>query len=77
MASPAVHHHFFVTHIVYDSVYLSNRIIVMAAPPGRIIADIAAVEPYPRVDAFRNTPRYAELCVKVSQALQKAEDRHD
>ena len=67
----------FVTHSVYESVYLSNRIIVMAARPGRIIADIAVDEPYPRADAFRNTPRYAELCVKVSQALQKAGDHHD
>ena len=67
----------FVTHSVYESVYLSNRIIVMAARPGRIIADIAVDEPYPRSDSFRNTPRYAELCVQVSQALQKAGDHHD
>ena len=67
----------FVTHSGYESVYLSNRIIVMAARPGRIIADITVVEPYPGVDAFRNTPRDAELCVKVSQALQKAGDHHD
>jgi len=67
----------FVTHSVYESVYLSNRIIVMAARPGRIIADIAVGEPYPRTDSFRNTPRYAELCVKVSQALQKAGDHHE
>lgn len=66
----------FVTHSVYESVYLSNRIIVMAARPGRIIAEIPVDEPYPRLDAFRNTPRYAELCVKVSQALQKAGDHH-
>lgn len=67
----------FVTHSVYESVYLSNRIIVMAARPGRIIADIPVDEPYPRLDSFRNTPRYAQLCVKVSQALQKAGDHHD
>lgn len=67
----------FVTHSVYESVYLSNRIIVMAARPGRIIADIAISEPYPRTDSFRNTSRYSELCVKVSQALQKAGDHHD
>ena len=67
----------FVTHSVYESVYLSNRIIVMAARPGRIIADIAIDEPYPRTDSFRSTSRYAELCVKVSQALQKAGDHHD
>ena len=67
----------FVTHSVYESVYLSNRIVVMAARPGRIVADIAVDEPYPRSDSFRNTARYAELCVKVSQALQKAGEHHD
>ena len=62
----------FVTHSVYESVYLSNRIIVMAARLGRVIADIAIDEPYPRSDAFRTTPRYAQWCVQVSQALQMA-----
>ncbi len=66
----------FVTHSVYESVYLSNRIIIMAARPGRVIADIAIHEPYPRTDAFRNTERYAQLCVQVSQALQKAGEHH-
>jgi NitT/TauT family transport system ATP-binding protein len=59
----------FVTHSVYESVYLSNRIIVMAARPGRVVADIKIDEPYPRSDAFRTTPRYAQWCVQVSQAL--------
>jgi NitT/TauT family transport system ATP-binding protein len=66
----------FVTHSVYESVYLSNRIIIMAARPGRVIADIAIDEPYPRTDTFRNTERYAQLCVKVSQELQKAGEHH-
>jgi NitT/TauT family transport system ATP-binding protein len=66
----------FVTHSVYESVYLSSRIIIMAARPGRVIADIPIDEPYPRSDAFRSTSRYAELCVKVSQELQKAGEHH-
>jgi NitT/TauT family transport system ATP-binding protein len=66
----------FVTHSVYESVYLSNRIVIMAARPGRVIADIVIDEPYPRTDAFRSTTRYAELCVKVSQELQKAGEHH-
>lgn len=66
----------FVTHSVYESVYLSSRIIIMAARPGRVIADIPIDEPYPRTDAFRCTPRYAQLCVKVSQELQKAGEHH-
>ena len=66
----------FVTHSVYESVYLSNRIIVMAARPGRVIADLKIDEPYPRTDAFRSTPRYAQWCVEVSQALHKAGEHH-
>ena len=66
----------FVTHSVYESVYLSNRIVVMAARPGRVIADLRIDEPYPRSDAFRNTARYAQWCVQVSQALQKAGEHH-
>ncbi len=66
----------FVTHSVYESVYLSNRIIVMVARPGRVIADIPIGEPYPRNDAFRTTARYAEWCVQVSQALQKTTEQH-
>ncbi len=66
----------FVTHSVYESVYLSNRIVVMAARPGRVVAEIAVNEPYPRSDAFRNTARYAQLCVQVSQALQQAGEEH-
>ena len=66
----------FVTHSVYESVYLSNRIIVMAARPGRVITDLKIDEPYPRADAFRSTPRYAQWCVQVSQALQHAGEHH-
>jgi NitT/TauT family transport system ATP-binding protein len=66
----------FVTHSVYESVYLSQRIVVMAARPGRVIADIAIDEPYPRTDAFRTTARYAQWCVQVSQALQMAGEHH-
>ena len=66
----------FVTHSVYESVYLSNRIVVMAARPGRVIADLRIDEPYPRSDAFRSTERYAQWCVQVSQALQQAGEHH-
>lgn len=59
----------FVTHSVYESVYLSNRIIVMGARPGRVTADIRIDEPYPRDESFRTTPRYADYCRHVSAAL--------
>ncbi len=67
----------FVTHSVYEAVYLSQRIVIMAARPGRVVAEIAVDEPYPRTDAFRATPRYSELCVRVSKALQAAGAGHD
>jgi NitT/TauT family transport system ATP-binding protein len=66
----------FVTHSVYEAVYLSNRIVVMASRPGRVIDEITVDEPFPRSQAFRTTARYNELCIRVSQALQKAGEHH-
>lgn len=60
----------FVTHSVYESVYLSSRIVVMAPRPGRVIEQIRIDEPYPRGEAFRTSTRYNTHCTAVSQALQ-------
>lgn len=62
----------FVTHSVYESVYLSNRIVVMAARPGRVVADIAIDAPYPRTEAFRTSDLYNSHCRAVSAALHQA-----
>jgi NitT/TauT family transport system ATP-binding protein len=62
----------FVTHSVFESVYLSSRILVMTQRPGRVFADIAIDAPYPRNEAFRTSPEYAALCRKVSEALVAA-----
>ncbi|MBB1604353.1 ABC transporter ATP-binding protein [Variovorax sp. UMC13] len=62
----------FVTHSVYESVYLSNRIVVMAARPGRVIDEIRIDEPYPRGEAFRTSSRYNAHCTAVSQSLHGA-----
>jgi NitT/TauT family transport system ATP-binding protein len=61
----------FVTHSVYEAVFLSQRVVVMARP-GRIVDDIAIDEPYPRDPALRTTPRFAATCARVSDALQRA-----
>ena len=70
----------FVTHSVYESVYLSNRVVVMAARPGRVVADIPVSEPYPRSQDVRNSAGYAENCRIVSDALKStlggADDHH-
>ncbi len=60
----------FVTHSVFESVYLSNRVVVMAPRPGRVVADISLDENYPRTDQYRTTPEYAEKCRLVSSHLQ-------
>src|SRR5215813_12155936 len=62
----------FVTHSVYESVYLSNRIVVMAARPGRIVADLGIDAPYPRDDSFRTSSTYNGFCRTVSATLQQA-----
>jgi NitT/TauT family transport system ATP-binding protein len=62
----------FVTHSVYESVYLSTRIIVMAARPGRVVADIAIPAPLPRNEEFRLGAEYAARCRETSQALHAA-----
>ncbi|HEY4374244.1 MAG TPA: ABC transporter ATP-binding protein [Burkholderiales bacterium] len=60
----------FVTHSVYESVYLSSRVVVMAARPGRVVADEAIAAPWPRNEEFRLSPEYAAACRRVSAALQ-------
>jgi NitT/TauT family transport system ATP-binding protein len=62
----------FVTHSVFESVYLSNRIIVMSARPGRIIADLRIPAPYPRGEAFRMSTEYNEFCRMTSAELSRA-----
>jgi NitT/TauT family transport system ATP-binding protein len=61
----------FVTHSIYESVYLASRIVVMAARPGRIVAEIPVHMP-DRDEGFRTSPLYGELCRRASQALHGA-----
>jgi NitT/TauT family transport system ATP-binding protein len=62
----------FVTHSVYESVYLSTRIAVMAGRPGRVIEEIAVEVPKPRTADFRASDLYMDLCQRVSHALAEA-----
>jgi NitT/TauT family transport system ATP-binding protein len=61
----------FVTHSVPESVFLSSRVVVMSARPGRIVADIAVPFPYPRAPELRYRPEFAELAGRVSAALRE------
>jgi NitT/TauT family transport system ATP-binding protein len=60
----------FITHSVYESVYLSTRVLVMSSRPGRVVDEIAVDLPEPRTAETRATPRYIELCRRVSRALE-------
>jgi NitT/TauT family transport system ATP-binding protein len=62
----------FVTHSVFESVYLSSRIVVMAARPGRVFTEVAIDAPYPRAQNFRTSPEYAAFCRRTSEALAAA-----
>jgi NitT/TauT family transport system ATP-binding protein len=61
----------FVTHSVYESVYLSERVLVMGARPGRVLHDIAVDAPYPRGRAFRESHDYVTRCAEISAALRE------
>jgi len=62
----------FVTHSVFESAYLSDRILVMSPRPGRIVTEIPGPGRSQRDEDFRTSPAYADLCRQVSRALAKA-----
>ena len=62
----------FVTHSVFESVFLSNRIVIMAARPGRVIEELTVEAPYPRTEEFRTSAEYAAQCRAASDALHAA-----
>ena len=62
----------FVTHSVFESVYLSSRVVVMAARPGRVFTELEVDAPYPRDPHFRTSPEYAAHCRRASEALAMA-----
>ena len=62
----------FVTHSVFELVYLSNRVVVMAARPGRVFTELKIDAPYPRDQNFRTSAEYAAFCRQASEALAQA-----
>jgi NitT/TauT family transport system ATP-binding protein len=62
----------FVTHSIYEAVYLSTRVVVMAARPGRIVEDVAIDEPYPRGPAFRVSTAFSQYAKRLQDSLLRA-----
>ena len=63
----------FVTHSIYESVYLSSRALIMSPRPGKIVADIPMSEPKTRDPDFRTTAAYGDRCRAVRSALHAGE----
>jgi NitT/TauT family transport system ATP-binding protein len=62
----------FITHSIYEAVFLSTRVLVMSARPGRIVGDFVVPFDYPRRPDLRFEPDFAELTGQVSHALREA-----
>jgi NitT/TauT family transport system ATP-binding protein len=62
----------FVTHSIYEAVFLSTRVVVMSARPGRILREVAIDEPFPRGEAFRVSQQFAMYCRELSELLAVA-----
>lgn len=63
----------FVTHSVYEAVFLSQRVLVMGARPGRILDEVEITEPYPRAAAFRTSLEFQQACARLTAALDRAQ----
>jgi NitT/TauT family transport system ATP-binding protein len=62
----------FITHSISEAVYLSTRVLVMSARPGRLIAEFTVPFEYPRTQAIRYTPEFAQITGQVNEALKDA-----
>jgi NitT/TauT family transport system ATP-binding protein len=62
----------FVTHSVFESAYLSNRIVVMRARPGQVYTDLAISASTTRDLLYRSSEEYRATCQRVSGALEDA-----
>jgi NitT/TauT family transport system ATP-binding protein len=65
---------FFVTHSVAEAVFLSNRVVVLAAHPGRVLTVVPVPLPYPRTAETRLAREYHDLVTDVTRVVRAAEN---
>lgn len=62
----------FVTHSIHEAVFLSQRVIIMAARPGRVVEDMTISEPFPRSEEFRTSPSFSRYGRQLQDSLLQA-----
>ena len=62
----------FVTHSIHEAVYLSTRVVVMAARPGRVVEEVRIDEPYPRTADFRVSTAFSAYAKRLQDSLLRA-----
>ena len=60
----------FITHSIAEAVFMSTRVLVMSARPGRIVAEFEVPFDYPRLPDLRFDADFAALCGQVSRELR-------
>ncbi|QNK69692.1 ABC transporter ATP-binding protein [Variovorax sp. PAMC26660] len=67
----------FVTHSIHEAVFLSSRVVMMAARPGRVVEQFRIDEPYPRSADFMVTPEFARHAKQLQDSLLRASSHAD
>jgi NitT/TauT family transport system ATP-binding protein len=62
----------FITHSIDEAVYMANRVVVMAARPGRVVEDINVDLPQPRTGDVRTLPRFGEIRAHAWDLLKQS-----
>ena len=67
----------FVTHSIQEAVFLSQRVVMMAARPGRIVEEVRIDEPYPRSPDFMVSPAFSRHARRLQDSLLRASREAD
>jgi NitT/TauT family transport system ATP-binding protein len=67
----------FVTHSIHEAVFLSTRVVMMAARPGRIVEEVMIEEPYPRTPDFMVSAQFARYAKRLQDSLLRASQDSD
>ncbi|MES2533626.1 MAG: ABC transporter ATP-binding protein [Pseudomonadota bacterium] len=67
----------FVTHSIHEAVFLSSRVIMMAARPGRVVEQFTIDEPYPRQADFMVSPQFSRYAKQLQDSLLRASSAHE